>query len=55
MASPALVKLQTLDLRNHYASKAVIKQLKALPLKVLECPKEIDDEEPGTRYVTVGE
>jgi hypothetical protein len=56
LASPALAKLQTLDIRNHYASKAVIKQLKALPIKVMECPPDnVDEGEPGERYVTVGE
>lgn len=56
ISSPALAKLQTLDLRHHFASKAVMKQLKALPIKLLESPsEEIDEDEPGTRYVSVGE
>ncbi len=57
LASPAVAKLQTLDIRRHYASKAVIKKLKALPIKLLESPteQEIDEDEPGHRYVTVGE
>lgn len=54
IASPAVAKLQTLDIRRHYVSKAVLKQLKALPVKVLESRSEREDEE-GTRYVTVAE
>ncbi|MFO0756066.1 MAG: WGR domain-containing protein [Byssovorax sp.] len=59
LASPEIAKLQTLDVRFHYASKAVRKKLKALPIKVMESPSERlddeDDDEPGHRYVTVGE
>ena len=57
LASPALAKLQTLDIRRHYVSKAVLKQLKALPIKVLESRSEqdVDEDEPERRYVTVAE
>jgi hypothetical protein len=52
LASPYVKGLKVLNLSHHYISPAVVKQLEALPLKVI-----LDDpqKDPDERYVQVGE
>jgi hypothetical protein len=52
-ASNHIKGLQVLDLRHHYISAKLIKQLKRLPLKLLTDERQVESE--YGRYVQVGE
>jgi hypothetical protein len=56
LASPAVARLEKLDIHHHFVSDAVVAQLKALGIEVDASErKKPYDFEPEYRYIAVGE
>ncbi len=53
LASPAVARLQKLDIHHHYCSDEMVARLQALGIEVDVSEQEEGDE--GDRYVAVGE